>query len=282
MRAATASFLLGLMALPGCDTPADEEQGLYNGEYRSHGSVCYRRNDYPTLLALNELDLSGTPNISGTDAKLAANGDITVSGSAEVDADLWSRGDVIVNGNPDIYGDIESFSHELQVADDPTMDFARNYNHNWTIPCIENKGSCDRYLSGTDLRLNAHETLTLSTGIYYFSDLQISGQAALETIGNVWIFLDGDASFNGGATWSEDWDTVTLVTNGEHTITINGAASAAMHVFAPHSTVKLAGTSGFAGSVVAEDIVLSGTTDLWLTPGSVAKNCPPLNGNYNG
>lgn len=280
MRAAIACVLLGLLGAPGCEAPIGDEGDVVSEDYRSHNS-CRRPNEYPTLLALGDLDLSGTPSISGYKPRLAANGNVTIAGSAEIEADIFAGGGLYLEGNPSIDGETGTLSHTLQVSDDATMDFVRDYNNNWRIPCVVKYGRCNRYLSGTELSLNDNETLTLRSGSYYFSDIQINGNAALKTNGNVWVFLDGDANFNGGATSNTDYDTLTLVTNGDHTITINGAASAAMHVFAPHAEVKLAGTSGFAGSVIAEDIVLSGTTDLYLTPGSLAKNCPPLDGRYD-
>ena len=276
MRAVIACMTLGLLAAPGCEAPLEDE-GI--AESRSH-STCRRRSDYPTLLALNELDASGNPSISGPKARLSANTLMTISGAADIEADLFTSGELVINGNPNIDGDIEESQHELQVADDPWVDFVKTYNHNWRIPCVARGNQCRRYLDTADLTLNSQETLTLWTGVYYFDSIKISGNAALQTIGNVWIYVDGTATFNGGATWSENYDTLTLVSGSDETITINGAAEAAMHVFAPHATVKLAGTSGFAGSITAYDIVLSGTTDLWLTPGSLARNCPPLDGNY--
>lgn len=258
-------WVLGGLVLPfGCD----------DGE-------CERRNDYPTLLALGDLDLSGNPKISGAQARLAANGRITVSGSADIEADIFVGGDMVVNGNPRIDGDIESFTHELRVADYADVDVLRLSNDNDTIPCIIKNGSCSRVLEGSELVLTSKEILTLTTGSYFFSSIQISGQATLNTVGNVWLFTDGPASFNGGAASNQQWDTLTLVSNAAETITVNGAAEAAMHIQAPRATVKLAGTSGFLGSVVAEQIVLSGTTDLYLTHGSLASGCTALDGVYD-
>ena len=258
------SALCGLVFAVGCD----------EGE-------CERRNDYPTLLALEDLDLSGNPTIIGPQARLAANGTMTVSGSADIEADLFVRGDLVVNGNPRIDGDVESFTHELQVADIADIDVLRLNNDNGAIPCIVKNGSCARTLDGSELVLTSKETLTLPSGSYFFSSIQISGQAALNTIGNVWVFTDGPASFNGGTASNQQWDTLTLVSDGTETITVNGAAEAAMHIQAPRATVKLAGTSGFLGSIVAEQIVLSGTTELYLTHGSLASGCTALEGDYD-
>lgn len=253
------------MLVVGCDT-----------------SECEGRTDYPTLLALGNVELSGTPTIGGPQARIAANGSITVSGTADIEADLLVGGELIIEGNPRIVGDVETYTHDLQVADYTDVDKVRLDNDNDRIPCIRLLGgSCLRSLVGANLVLGATESLTLKSGSYFFSNIKMSGNAALKTVGNVWIYTDGPATFNGATASDQHWDTLTLVSNAADTITINGAAESAMHVQAPHATVKLAGTSEFLGSVIAQDIVLSGETSMYLTPGSLAKNCAPVDGDYD-
>lgn len=279
MKTLAPFLVVASLVLPGCADVSESSDA-----FRDHNSgppTCRRRNDYPTMIAVNELDASGTPTITGTDVSIAANGLITVSGSAEIDADIFAGGAVTINGNPDLYGDIYESSHQLRIAQDSTIDTVRESNDNDEMPCIKKKGSCERYQTGTDLVLNSKESLDLDEGVYYFTSIQIAGQANLNTDGNVWIYLDGGASFNGGSAVDEG-DTLTLVSASDEPITINGSAEAAMHIMAPEATVKLAGTSGFVGSIVAYDIVLSGTTDLLLTHGTEAFNCPPLDDDYDG
>ena len=267
-----AALLGAVLLAGGCDGAADAPA---ESRWRD-GSTCGGNAGLPGIIALSDFKASGTPLVEGPAASVFANGDIVVSGTADLYGDVTSASSITLNGTPTITGSVRDGAQSITIASpDAEVAAAASDNDNGSIPCIVRRGKCNRHVSGSALSLTSTDTLTLPSGTYYFTSISINGKAQLQTSGNVVIYLDGPATINGGSTTDPVHDTITIISASDEVIKINGGAEATMHIFAPAAEINFSGTSGFAGSVVGNEVTLSGTTDVYLTHGNGGDDCGP-------
>jgi hypothetical protein len=215
------------------------------------------------LIGLSRVDIGGTPHIAGAYPSVFSNLLVEVVGTADIDGAARSGGSVEVSGTPTIAGGIVENAPQITVPDPrAAVAAARSNNDNDRMPCVPRGNDCDSPLVGFDLELNGQDELILPAGIYYFESISINGQASLGTDGDVTIYLDGRATFNGGSATDPGNDTLILVAASTDVITLNGGAEATMHIFAPFAEVKFSGTQGFSGTAIADILSIHGTADL--------------------
>jgi hypothetical protein len=241
-------------------------------ENRWDGAVSFRC--LPTagvgMVGLHSVEVAGTPTVSGPYSSVFSNNIVSLAGSYDLEGDAISGGTVKVSGSNSPGGSIIEKAPKLSVAD-PTeaVRAAKASNDNDRIPCVKQSGDCISPVSNYVLSLQSNQKITLTTGIYYLEGISINGQAKLDIDGDVVIYLDGPATFNGGSATNPDHDALTIISSAMSEIRLNGAAQSAMHIFAPYASVRFAGTQGFKGTTLAGHLRISGTADLEVT-GSVA------------
>ncbi|MFO0634844.1 MAG: hypothetical protein U0168_18530 [Nannocystaceae bacterium] len=184
-------------------------------------------------------------------------GNYTLAGSA------ISGGSVAISGTRRPGGSVIENATGITVSD-PTADVAahRTKNDNARIPCITKGNKCTSPVVNGVLTLASQQRITLPAGNYYFTGISISGQAQLEASGNVVVWLEGRATYNGGSGCHATNDTLTLISSSTSEVKINGGSTAAIKIYAPFATVRFAGTTGFRGSALGKQLVISGTAEL--------------------
>jgi hypothetical protein len=222
------------------------------------------------MVGLDSVDIAGTPTVSGPFASVFSNELVSLAGDYDLEGNAISGGSVTIDGANEPGGNVIENATKVSVAD-PTAEVraAKTNNDNDTIGCVIEGDDCISVVSDYVLSLASERELTLSAGVYYFEGISVSGQAKLHTDGDVVIYLDGPATFNGGSATNPDEDSLTIISSGTGEIRLNGAAQSTMHIFAPFATVRLAGTQGFKGTVLASHLRVNGTADIEVT-GSVA------------
>lgn len=218
------------------------------------------------LIGLDLVDVSGTPTITGAFPSVFSNKRVNLAGNFTIDGDAISGGRVTISGNKKPKGSVVEFTDTLSVPDPtPQVLAARSNNDNATIPCVPKGKKCTSPLSGNSLSLSGQSHVTLKSGEYYFDSISISGQSTLEIDGNVIIYLDGGATFNGGAATNPTGDSLTLISSSDQEIRLNGGGSSETRILAPHARVRFSGTQGFRGSALGRELRVSGTADLEVT-----------------
>ncbi len=224
------------------------------------------------FVGLDLVDISGNATITGDFGSVFSNTLVQLAGSYELDGDAISGGTVELSGNQQPKGAIIQGADLITASDPaPAVAAAKITNDNASIPCVQGKKKCTSPVEDYIFSLN-NNSLTLTSGVYYFEGVTINGNAQLNVDGNVVIYLDGPATFNGGAATNPDGDSLTIISSSTEEIKFNGGGSTATHVLAPFATVRFSGTQGFIGSALARELRISGTADLTGSADLVAQS----------
>jgi hypothetical protein len=215
------------------------------------------------LVGLELVEIAGTPTIGGQYGGVFSNELVTLAGSFDLEGSAVSGGRVAISGGNLPGGGIIEGAEKVDRPD-TTADVvaARTDNDNARIPCIGSGNKCTSPVVNGALSLNAKQQITLTTGSYYFTSISINGQAQLNVDGDVVIYLDGPATFNGGSATNPDEDSLAIISASTEEIKLNGGAESAMHILAPFATVRFAGTQGFHGTALANILRINGTADI--------------------
>jgi hypothetical protein len=215
------------------------------------------------LVGLSEVSVDGTPIIAGDFPSVFSNVLVGLVGTGELGGDAISGGSVSVSGTPSIGGSVIEGAAPILVPD-PTADVlaAKENNDNANIPCLPQGANCKVVVNNYALELNNTESLILPAGTYYFESIAINGLASLGTDGDVVIYLNGPATFNGGSATDPENDSLLLISASSADIKLNGGSESEMHIFAPFAEVNFSGTQGFTGTAIADVLSISGTADL--------------------
>ncbi|HSW10877.1 MAG TPA: pilus assembly PilX N-terminal domain-containing protein [Bacillota bacterium] len=117
------------------------------------------------------------------------------------------------------------------------------------------------------LRLSGRDVLTLGNADgtpahYCYTGIQISGQATINVLGPVHLWVSGSIQISGTADINPGGDPTRLLIwvpgTTEISINMSGTCYFRGGIWAPHSTLRISGTADLIGAVVVEDIIISG------------------------
>ena len=167
------------------------------------------------------------------------------------------------NGNSnEVWGVVEDFQCNMPTI---TTDFAAAAasNDNNLIPLTSNGTSPWHPADPTHLRLNSDDVLVLPPGDYYFTEVDIIGQAQLVITGPTNIYVAGDAHFAGGGivNTTQDPHDLTIYSNGGDLL-LNGGSGFYGAILAPDSEVTLSGDADFYGTILGNGLDLMGTVKI--------------------
>jgi len=215
------------------------------------------------IIGLDLVDISGTPAVTGAFPSVFSNHSVNLAGNYQLEGDAISAGTVSISGNKLPGGDVIEAAAQITVADpSAAVAAAEQDNDNDKVPKVKVGNKQKSPLSGTDLTLASSQTITLTTGSYYFTSVDVSGQARIDVDGIVTIYLAGPATFNGGSATNSQQDSLTIISAVSDEIKFNGGGSTVTHVFAPSAAVRFSGTQDFKGSAVGKEVRISGTAEL--------------------
>jgi hypothetical protein len=218
------------------------------------------------MVGLDSVEVSGTSTVSGPFGSVFSNELVTLAGAYDLEGDAVSGGIVdIKNDSNAPGGHVVENAQKVHVADpSPEVLAAKHDNDNDRV-CVQQGDACNPVISNYELSLNGQEELTLSTGVYYLESIHVNGQAQINVDGEVVIYLNGPATFNGGSATNPDEDSLTIISGATDEIRLNGAAQSAMHILAPFAAVRFAGTQGFKGTALGKHLNVTGTADIEAT-----------------
>jgi len=187
-----------------------------------------------------------------SNSSLGSLGGITLDGSTQIygDVETATAGDFTFGGGVTVHGDTTS------TANPPTYDcIAQSYLdsarvHSNSSSGLTFTGHQASYNNGTQaLSVGALSSVTFSSGIYYFSQVDISSHGSLIIPDgvSVIIFVAGDWNSAGG------------------TITNAGGIPSDFQVYAAGSAVNISGGSDFYGTFYAPcaDVTITGGSDFY-------------------
>lgn len=188
-----------------------------------------RNGPYDPLNAGQNGDI-GTNSLDDDDVKLSGN--VTVKGDAVVGPGGDPNEVISISGNSQITGTQSAATSERGYPTETT-----------TLPSLG------------DLSVSGNSTYTLPGGTYHFDSIKVTGNAQIQALGPVVIYVSGSVELagNGIATQGNlPPNMLIYVTNGSD-VKISGNANYYGGIYAPDSEVKNTGNGQIFGAIVAED-----------------------------
>ena len=214
----------------------------------------------PGSVLIDSFDSTSGPYDSTTansNGDVCSNGQITVSGSADIYGDVLAT-DVILSGGAIMVSGVTEDSIDPVVL--PPIDFGdvETNNDNDLIPLTDN-GNVAFNPAEKKLHIPAHDNLTLPPGTYYMMGVQFDSPSTLTLTGTTVIYLTGsfDASGNGTINTTMNPADLTIYSSG-NSLTLTGGIAFYGSIYAPNATIKLAGNADYYGAMVGRNVDFSG------------------------
>lgn len=135
------------------------------------------------------------------------------------------------------------------------------------------------------LRASGGGELRLYGGTYVFDDLDFSGGSSLSVVGNeqvtIYVNKSLDVSGNVFLNRSKIAKNLVFVLDKKASIKIQGGSTVFATIYAPESKTKISGNSSLYGAIVADDIDISGSSQVYYDE-DLLKNSPSIKGIEGG
>ena len=198
-----------------------------------------------------------SPGTARNNGHVCCNGPIVMSGSTQIRGNAHPGPGFAVLGTQNVTGNMEPLSEPLYYPPVDTGDAATN-NNNGNIPTSQNgrvvvDGSQRFVLSGGD-------RVELPPGIYYFSQIIMTGSSVATLTGATVIYVTGNCNISGSSIVnpSRKPSELQLYVMGAN-CAISGPSDFHGVVYAPSARVVRSGTSDYFGMIIGRDVVLSGS-----------------------
>jgi len=206
------------------------------------------------LIAADGLDMGGSADISGrVEAGIAG-----LNGNARILGDVYAS-TITLKGKAQITGRQAALAAGF-AAEPLEMAYivarASAVNNNALVPA--------RYIADGRLVVSANAELTLSTGVYCFTGMDLAGGAKIILDGKVEILVAGDVAIAGGSSFNAAGAAsgANIFLSTRSALTFAGGGSLAANVYAPYSDLKLTGNALLGGHYFVRTAVLSGTGNI--------------------
>lgn len=203
------------------------------------------------------------------EANVYRNGDLCSCMGVDVMGDVEINGDVMYDQDYSV--DISGSTYAITgVVDDfpcsvtlPPFDIdaARANNDNDTL--VTESGRDPIRGHSNQLMLTDDEVMRLSSGRYYFSSVAVVGQAHIEILGNVEIYIDGDATFGGGGIVNvlEDPAALTIYSTGND-LKLAGGNNIYGAIIAPDADITIIGGGTIYGAMLGRTVEIGGDATI--------------------
>jgi len=218
--------------------------------------------DYGMAALDGNITMTGNAEVTSLDilsGDVYANGDINMSGNSEVDGDATATGDINLSANASIAGGIDDLAVPLEFAEIETSVYLGEANQGTLIE--------------GNLNINTNGYYDLGP-THITGNLTISGNAIVRLTGTVWIdgtiSMSGNTNIEGSATivavgniqvtgnTKLDPDDIPLIISTDGNITATGNSWTSAILYAPNGGIVMSGNSKVYGCVIGESISASG------------------------
>ncbi len=211
-----------------------------------------------------------------TDYAAYAEGDLKISGNGKIYGDIRSNSEVKLSGNAILNGNVTgstvtvsgenvNISGEISESTDTINPWGIDLNaiENWVSENNDNnllEKNLKDGLLGKNLKVAGKKEIIVSSGIYYLSGIDVSGQAKLIFKDNVNIFLTGSLKTSGKAqliTTEDPYDLI-IFSNSDESDVISGQGSLESIIYAPEKLINISGNGLSLGNILAAQIHVTG------------------------
>ncbi|MHB0997235.1 MAG: DUF7305 domain-containing protein, partial [Elusimicrobiales bacterium] len=207
------------------------------------------------MSAAGALDMTGSADVSG---RVESGGSVALTGSARILGDVYAS-TITVKGKAQITGvqgpAVAGFS---AAPIDVGLIAARAAaaNDNALVPA--------QYLRDGRLALSAKAVLTLSTGTYYFTGIDLTGGSSVVIDGKADILVTGDVSIAGGSVLNAAGPALrlNLFLSTASSLHFAGGGNLAAYVYAPYAELKLSGNALLGGHYFVRNAFISGNGNI--------------------
>jgi hypothetical protein len=207
------------------------------------------------LDAVAGLEVAGSADIAGA---VKSNGVVSLAGNARILGDVTAS-TITATGSAQITG--QRVAGAATLVPEPLsmpvfVEIASNTNSNALIPA--------KYLQGGKLTLTSKAELILSTGVYYFSGIDLKGGSSVVLNGKVDILVAGEVSIAGGSAFNAAGPSsrLNLFVSTASTLGFAGGGSLAAYVYAPYAELKLTGNALLGGHYFVRNAFISGNGNI--------------------
>jgi len=186
---------------------------------------------------------------------VGSNGPLMVCGTADIygGAATSEPGELDINGGAVVTGDTTSMAPEILYP--PITDAAFEYARNNTVAPAGFAGDYDYDPANFTLNIKPHETLVLSSGIYYFTDINVQGSIELAPGAQATIYMDGDITMAAHTAVNAGGNAANLlIMGGDGYFNLSAFTDLCAAVYAPETVFKLTGHAELFGSFIANEV----------------------------
>jgi hypothetical protein len=205
-------------------------------------------------------------NHAGENGAVGSEGTINLEGQVDIygDAGTTEGGDIVYGGGATVHGDTSTASlpPEFPPIPQEEIDYAEANNNAPGGLVLDGNAN---YNNGThDLDVAAGGSVTFTSGIYYLSDVSVTGHGSIiiEPGADVIIYVVGNWDSSGGTIINSNHTPLSfqLYSVGD-SLLVAGGSEFYGAIYAPESKVVVAGGSHFYGSIVGATFDNGGGTD---------------------
>jgi len=200
--------------------------------------------DYPSTQAL-------------TDGDVASNGTMDFTANAEIGGDASSAvdGGITIDATCDIYGDTATNIEPFEL--DPIADSEYVWAQSVSLAPAGFNGDYSYDAATYALSLSTNDTLILDSGVYFFSDIELSSNSHIEVApgAQVTIYMTGNLTLANNATINTAGVPADCIIFSKGTIvTIGMSTQICAAFFSEDSDVFINNDCQFYGSIIAKSV----------------------------
>lgn len=207
------------------------------------------------LAAHDTVQISGATNIGGYDSSKGSR-----SGSNSTYGDVAAGGTGKVSGAINIDGTFY-YGNSYTKSGAGSVDFEQPLPE--PIP-DEIPSLPSTYTSLGNYKQSGASNITLDGGNYYATSFKISGATTIHVTGQINLYVDGPIDISGAfsASGGRPQDIKIFVLDSSD-VQISGASNLSAVIYAPLSDIRFSGAKNYYGSVIGNNIRISGGTNFY-------------------
>jgi Flp pilus assembly protein TadG len=247
--------------------------GFNNADVTAEATARVKSSRCGLIIGLTKVTMSGSshtdsynsdqgpydPSAPGDNGHVCSNSDITMSGSTAIRGNAHPGPDCEVKSSSSVgvIGQMVPLAEPLSFPPADPGDAPWN-NDNDYIP-LSDDGK-EPLNDKDEFTLSGGDAVDLYPGTYYFSKLTLSGGSSIRISGPTTIFVAGDAAISGGSLANLTYLPKNLQLYGMGSkVDISGGSEIWGVIYAPTAKVVRSSDSSYYGSIVAGELVLSGS-----------------------
>lgn len=217
------------------------------------------------VFADESMQINGNPLVDSYDSRNGPYGGDNADSNGDIGTDSSENATMRIIGNADIQGDAEvgpgadpnaviSLTGGATISGTQSAAVApKNYQPAGTNLAVEG-----------NINISGRTNLQLQAGTYHYSSIKIAGQAQLEALGPVTIYVDGDVDISGKgiATQANTPPNFLLYATGSSPIKVAGQGDFYGAIYAPASDVSNVGGAAVYGAIVSKNYHQTGDGDV--------------------